>query len=119
MTLRDNKLVHEILLNNGITLDIKTNRKIDHTTGYMVAIGGCEKVIPTSELTLKVLSEYIDKHIVILNQKRYFLGAWVNDGKVYLDVSKHSSKLTSAKWLGNLEGQLAIYDLENNCDIKL
>lgn len=120
MTIRDDKIVHEILVNGGITLDIKTNKKINLQYGYMVAIEGCELKVNVKDFNKSVLDSYIEKHLNLLTSKaKYFLGAWVHEGIVYLDISKHSSNLTSAKWLGNLEKQLAIWDLKNSCEITL
>lgn len=119
MTIKDTKIVNKILKDGGITLDIKTNQTLTKHYGYMIAISGCELTIPVEELTKKVIDEYIEDNLTILNQDRYFLGAWVNEGLVYLDVSKFSGKLLNALWLGHFENQLAIYDLENKVSIEI
>ena len=51
------------------------------------------------------------------------LGGWENDGKYYLDTSeifdKGSITLDKALDIAHQRQQLAIYDLENNKEIKL
>ena len=119
MTIRDDKIVYEILRNGGITLDVKTNTKLGLKHGYIVAIEGCERVVKTSVLSKQIIDRFIENNLTLLSCKGYYLGAWVDNGLVYLDVSKHSSKLVNAIWLANLENQIAIYDLENEITITL
>ena len=119
MRIRDDKLVSEILLNGGITFDVKTNTKIIKHYGYMVAIEGCESKVAIEDFTKVQLDDYIEVYLNILNQTEYYLGAWVHEGFVYLDVSKYSEKLRNAEWLGVFENQIAIFDLENFEEITL
>lgn len=118
-TIRDDKLVYEILKNGGITFDTKTNQKFGRHYGYIVSIEGCEQKVSIEDLTLKVITEYIDEHLNILNQSEYYFGAWIDGGTVYLDISKFSERKQDAEWLGVFENQIAIYDIENESEIIL
>ena len=47
------------------------------------------------------------------------LGAWIHEGKLYLDLSKHYQDLEEAKLIGELEDQRAIFDWRVMGDISL
>jgi|TARA_Y100000052_G_C2947637_1_gene84977 hypothetical protein len=69
------------------------------------------------------IRQFIVENIAELMEEMTVLGGWENDGKYYLDVAEIHSKddisLGGAIQLGNMRKQLAIYDLENNKEIKL
>ena len=121
MTLRDDKIVNEILLNGGISLDVRTNRTIDKKTGYMVAMEGKESTCLSCVFDKKILDLFIEEHLKWLTSlnTESFLGAWVDNGIVYLDVSFYVENKESAINYGMMENQLAIYDIKNECSITL
>jgi hypothetical protein len=118
------KLVAAILSDGGITarLDhLDTTIQADHapSTGYMVSLPGFEKVVPLHSFSILHLSRYIltyGHHIVKPNR---YLGAWVDDGKVYLDVSVNFSDRSTALAQGATWGQLAVWDVVNSTSIEV
>ncbi len=69
------------------------------------------------------IRQFIVENINDLMEDNIVLGGWENDGKYYLDTSeifdKGSITLDKALDIAHQRQQLAIYDLENNKEIKL
>jgi hypothetical protein len=92
-------------------------------TGFMV--GG---LVPTTIVELPMrnrngrgwladtLDEFVKSHHAHLGRNRY-LGTWVNDGKVYVDVSQWVETLDNAIALGKSRGELAIWDCAKNEEV--
>jgi hypothetical protein len=85
--------------------------------GFAVAgIGATEKVIEA--VTLKDVREYMRANKAILAEPRRFLGAWVSDGKTYLDVPEIIPDRDEALKTATARGELAIYDLGAGAEIS-
>ncbi len=86
--------------------------------GYMVALEGHEERIPVDALTPDRLRRYVKTHFDALMQNDAYLGAWMADGHVFLDVSENvTSSREDAVALGARRGQLAIWDVMNAVEI--
>ena len=48
----------------------------------------------------------------------YYIGIWVDDGKVYVEVSEHIGDIDYAIEAGQLRNQKCIWDWENVCTIS-
>jgi hypothetical protein len=82
------------------------------TSGFMVSIPGHEARVPVDEFDNTDVAAY--RAAITqrgLARPNYFVGAWLNDGYVYLDVSVNVRDLFDAVSLGNRFHQLAIYDV--------
>lgn len=80
-------------------------------SGYMVSVEGSEQVIPVAGLKADDIVRFRAAHADALAAPDTFLGAWVEDGKVFLDVSKVVHDRNAALQAGRDGRQLAIYDL--------
>lgn len=103
------KLIEKILENGGATLDAKLENA-DLNSGYMVSEVGAEKVfrlddVEGIESTLKEYAKRISSN--------EYVGAWVDDSKLYIDISKHYKSQKQALKVGADNKQLAIYDIAN------
>lgn len=107
--MKTKKLINEILKNGGATLT-STLESAELKSGYMVSEAGAEKVFGLDEVEdiEKTLIEYAEK--ITTNQ---FVGAWVDDSKLYIDISKHYKSKKQALRVGADNKQLAIYDIAN------
>ena len=100
------------LENGGGTF--KNGKTFIKNKGFMVAKKGFEKVFDVKDIKgLKTaLNEY-------LRFENCFVGTWLNDGKIYLDLSMYVKTLKKAIKLGKENDQLAIYSFEENDSIYL
>ncbi len=103
------KLINEIIKNGGATLT-STLENADLKSGYMVSEVGAEKVFNLDEVEAieKTLIEYAEK--ITSNQ---FVGAWVDNNKLYIDISRHYKSKKQALRVGADNKQLAIFDIAN------
>lgn len=111
----DQEYYNQIINNGGISLD----ERLEHVTGpgFIVSRAGMEAQIPidvlTPELTGSLIHSYLGKSEVI--------GAWLNtdNNMVYFDSSRIFTDRSQAEEFGRENKQLAIWDLDNNCEIRL
>lgn len=89
------------------------------TSGYMVAPSkSTERIIPKDKLSKQAVESYIDDFHGLLGQPGNHLGAWVDDGDVYLDVSRNVPKQWKAKRDAVKADQEAIWDMMNMRGIR-
>jgi hypothetical protein len=100
---------------------IKGGFTFDPKRGRMRSNGVAVAVSPEFEFTfsleefgksgVKIIKDYVKKHASALAEPKAHLGAWVENEKVFLDVSVVKKGLSEAADLGRLNDQLAIFDL--------
>lgn len=91
-------------------------------SGFMVSVARAETVIPLSLFVshgCEALRKFERRNAGLLGRDGAYLGAWVNDGNVYLDVSYHFEDEVIARAQGEAEKQLAIYDIANGREVRL
>jgi len=82
------------------------------TSGYMVSLSKTsEKSIPLANLAAADITAYRTRYATALKRADCYLGAWVFEGNVYLDVSQHVGDRTHAIDLAHQRDQLGIFDL--------
>lgn len=108
---------NEIIKNNGLTID-KDFKKLDKKSGFMVSILGLKKTIQKKDINTldNIIMEYKK---IIENKKNMYIGFWIDNDLIYIDVSKHIEKKQNAVQFGIKNKQLAIYDIKNNTCIDL
>jgi hypothetical protein len=111
-------LVHELALTGGFSYNITTGES-NPNTGYMVSLHNCEQQFYFDDFDNKDLKNYVARHANTLCDEAAFLGGWVNDNVVFLDVSTNIPNLADAIYYGMYNNQLAIYDCANAKDILL
>lgn len=65
----------------------------------------------------KILSDYMKTHKNDLGNGKNYLGTWLNESKVYLDVSENIQELFKAIKLGKERNQIKIWDVINQIEI--
>ena len=85
--------------------------------GYMVSLNGYEQKIPENNLNSEVIKQYMNTHKKVL-QDNYF-GAWLDNGIVYLDISKNILDKYEAIRLALECNQIGIYEVETQSTIKV
>ena len=88
-------------------------------SGYMVALAGRE--LRTAGLNQFVVADYMASNADKLLTPAHYLGSWHNkdDHQWYLDVSVREYSKEKAIELGIQNGQKAIWDCANGCEITL
>ena len=113
----NNKMIKEMIKNGGATLDVNYNN-FNASAGYMVSIKGHEKRININDIE-NIKKEIVKKMELVKNKKGYYIGLWVDNGLMFIDISKHIIKYARALEVARNNKQLAIYDLKNDKSIYL
>ena len=118
MTLKE--LLEQIENRKGFTYSMKTGNMIKYENGYVVSLPGHERRFDQKTFKMNDLQKYIlDKISILLLDDTMYLGAWINDKDVVLDVSIWVKSEHMAKQLGKLYNQKAIWDISNSTEIVL
>ena len=112
------KLKQELIQNNGFSYNINTG-EFNPDYGYFVSIQGFEETFDLSEFEDKNLKQYIYGNCEQLADHDKWLGGWVDDNLVYLDVSVNIKNLETAIYTGICNSQKSIYDCANKNYINL
>lgn len=113
----DNKKIIEIIKNEGATLDCNYNNfKSDR--GYMVSIKGQEIKVNKNDIE-EIKKEIEKKRDFIGNKKGLFIGLWLDNDMMYIDISIHIINYLKALEVARNNEQKAIYNLKNSDNIYL
>lgn len=116
MELKDNKIM-EIIKNGGSTLDYNLN-DFNSENGFMVSLKGQEVKIDKSDIQ-GIKREIEEKRKFIKDKRGLFIGLWLEDDILYIDVSIHIVNYLRALEVARNNEQKAIYDLQKNDSIYL
>ena len=109
-------LFRKSILNNGGASYNLLNGQLNPTDGFMVSIADHETILKQNWMTgLQYhIASYIKEkaHILCggLTNQRYFIGAWVDNDELYLDVSTKVTTREEAERIARDNGQKAYYD---------
>lgn len=105
-------LLNKLFQNNGFTYNPFTGE--EPTSGFMVSdCKDCETVFELSQINDETITKYMVDHAQQLGRVGAFLGAWVDSGKVYFDISMRFENKNEALTVARDNAQLAIFDLGN------
>lgn len=113
----NDKKIMEILEKKGATLD-KNYNNFASDKGFMVSLEGQEKKIIKSNIE-EIKKEIEEKRKFIENKKGLFIGLWLEDNYIYIDISIYIENKTEALEIGKKNNQLAIFDLKNKDSLYL
>lgn len=88
---------------------------VDFTTGFFVSIKGKELTIPLDDVKEEMVMDYARDWL----DNGELLGAWVNEGMLYLDSTRHIEDQAEAIQFGKQERQKAIWDIANGMEVFL
>lgn len=112
-----NDFVASIIENGGATYNLVNGGTVND--GYMVSKKGYEmKFEPESDVK-KAVIQFIKEYGFELHDAENFLGAWMEKGILYMDISNNIKDRSEAIRKGYEGGQLAIYDVKNEKTIYL
>lgn len=115
------KLFNDVLNGlNGGTYNLTNGTKFEASNGYFVGVSGFQvpktyflnAKYPINTLVVAILetSGLVDFDLI---------GSWVSNETVYIDGVYHIQDLNEAISLAEDCNQLAIWDIENSCEIKI
>lgn len=106
----------DVLTNGGASFNITTG-VYNPSQGFFVSVPNRE--VQTTNLTADLLANFVNNNIDLLSNESYFLGGWVENGVIYLDVSEQIFDKRIALTQGINRNQLAIFDASNSEVINL
>lgn len=102
----------------GFTYDVKSGEHI--TAGYAVSpYPEHTRIVPAPLLTGKDIQSYAAEKKTMLAKPGHKLGAWNDNGKVYLDVTIVAGSKSQGAAIGKAHNQKAMYDLKTGNPIPL
>jgi hypothetical protein len=103
------EFVAAIIENGGATYNLANGGTV--SDGYMVSKKGFEmKFEPEVDVT-KAVCQFIKEYGFELYEPENFMGAWIDKGILYFDISNNYKKRSDAIREGYKNEQLAIYDV--------
>jgi hypothetical protein len=104
-----NEFVAAIIENGGATYNLAMGDTAH--SGYMVSKKGFEmKFQPEVDVT-QAVCQFIKEFGFELYEVENFMGAWIDEGVLYLDISNNFAKRSDAIREGYKNEQLAIFDV--------
>ena len=114
--MKDKKIdIKKIIVEGGATLN-KNGEGFVSNNGFMVSVFGAEFKTTDEEKAKSKIEEYIEK---IQTEEGLFVGVWVDEGEVYVDLSIHIMDYNEALEVARNNKQKAIFDLKNKTSIYL
>jgi len=98
------------------------NWHVSPRSGFMVSVYGLETICSVGRHMdyTATIANYLQSIADIIPQfPSAYVGGWIHDGKLYLDVSLCVSSLPVALKLAKLWKQIAIFDVEKSVSIEL
>jgi len=110
--------------NGGATMNPSTGDV--PTSGYVVSMAGNEQTyklfgndVVKEILVSGAVDLYVKENVVELSHPENYLGSWIDDGMLYLDISRVYESEHDALREAVANGQKAYYDLDNAKTIEL
>lgn len=113
--MKNNIDIKKIIVEGGATLN-KYGEDFISNEGFMVSVFGAEFKTTDEEIAKNKIEEYIEK---IQTEEGLFVGVWVDEGEVYIDLSIHILNYNEALEVARNNKQKAIFDLKNKTSIYL
>ena len=113
--MKNNIDIKKIIVEGGATLN-RYGEDFVSNKGFMVSVFGAEFKTTDEEIAKSKIREYLEK---IQTQEGLFVGVWLDEGEVYVDLSIHILDYNEALEVARNNKQKAIFDLKNKTSIYL
>ena len=87
--------------------------------GFMVSLPNQEQKIKLNTFCINDVRLYFLDNLEFFESKDYFLGSWLHEDNVYLDISINVETLDIALNIAKQNNQLVIYDVSNRACIMV
>ena len=106
-------LYNSILENGGLTYNVYRNQKT--ISGYATAMNCTnERIISFDKFNEREIFNYIKDNSNALKHDKINFGAWIDNDKVYFDLSVVNDNFEETKLMAEKYNQLAFFDLNSN-----
>ena len=109
--------IKKIIEEKGATLT-KELKQAELKEGYMVSLEGAESQVKGEDYQA-IIKAIEEKQEIIKDNKGLFIGLWLDEGIMFIDVSINIEDRAEALEFAKRNKQLAIYDIVNNDSIYL
>ena len=104
-----NKFIQLLKDNSGASYNMMT-KEYNPNKGYFVSLPNLETKVSLQSLSVDDIVTFINKHRSLLQDKTKFIGGWIDNEVVYLDISEQIFDKREALERGYKHSQLAIYN---------
>jgi len=115
------KFLEDTRVNSGASYCLETGKPINKKDGYMVSFMDLLMInlnlAPEDDELLSLIDNLVTKKINVIQGD--YLGGWIDDDKLYLDLSGYVQDEKYALHIAKKLNQKAIYDIKNKKNIYL
>ena len=104
-----NKFIQLLKDNSGVSYNMIT-KEYNQNKGFFVSLPNLETKVSLQSLSVDDIATFINKHRSLLQDKTKFIGGWIDNYTVYLDISEQIFDKREALERGYKHNQLAIYN---------
>ena len=109
-----NPIFKQTIENQGCSMNLDG---LSPVKGYMVGISGHEKKVNISDFNAGHIDSFIRANLSLLHSRYYFIGTWIDNDMVYIDLSMNVESKQAALICGKESGQICIWDVEKKVEI--
>lgn len=113
-----NKFIQLLKENSGVSYNMIA-KEYNPNKGFFVSLPNLETKVDLESLKVNDIATFINKHRTLLQDKTKFVGGWIDNYTVYLDISEQIFDKREALERGYKHNQLAIYDANEGKVIDL
>ena len=109
-----NPIFKQTIENQGCSMNLDG---LSPVNGYMVGISGHEKKVNISDFNAGHIDSFIRANLYVLFDRNYFIGTWIDNDMVYIDISENIQSKKTALIHAKESGQVCIWDVEKKVEI--
>ena len=109
-----NPIFKQTIENQGCSMNLDG---LSPVNGYMVGISGHEKKVNISDFNAGHIDSFIRANLSLLHSRYYFIGTWIDNDMVYIDISINYTYKCEALEVAKKSGQICIWDVEKKVEI--
>ena len=113
-----NKFIQLLKDNSGVSYNMIT-KEYNPNKGFFVSLPNLETKVSLKSLSVDDIVTFINRHRTLLQDKTKFIGGWIDNEVVYLDISEQLFDKREALERGYKHSQLAIYNANDGKVIDL
>jgi len=109
-----NPIFKQTIENQGCSMNLDG---VSPVHGYMVGIFGHELRVNILEFNSGHVDGFIRANLDYLHYRNTYIGTWIDNDLVYIDLSISCPDLESALFIGKINHQICIWNVEKKVEI--
>jgi hypothetical protein len=109
-----NPIHKQTIENQGCSMNLDGHKPVK---GYMVGSRGNEHKVNILDFNAGHIDSFIRSNLDKLHNRNYFVGTWIDNDIVYIDISLNMPNKNNALIWGKANGQICIWDVEKKVEI--